>query len=79
MKWILSLQTVYTYGLNDRGDEYMTGKQSRAVGNKFLPLHCLYKCPDFNYSKIKLDNSFFKQNFVKILATRLTHNSKDAV
>ena len=79
MKWILSLQTVYTHGLNDRGDEYMTGKQRRVVGNKFLPLHCLYKCPDFNYSKIKLDNSFFKQNFVKILATRLTHNSKDAV
>ena len=53
MKWMLTLQTVYPYGLNDRvGDKYMAEKDSRVVGNKFLPLHRLYKCPEFNYSKI---------------------------
>ena len=42
---------VYPYGLNDRvGDEYMAEKDSRVVGNKFLPLHRLYKCPEYNYS-----------------------------
>ena len=57
-KWMLTLQTVYPYGLNDRVvDEYMEEKERRVVGNKFLPLHWLYKCPDYNYSKIKLDNS----------------------
>ena len=45
-KWMLTLQTVYPYGLNDRvGDEK---KGSRVVGNKFLPLHRLYKRPDYN-------------------------------
>ena len=46
-------------------------KESRVVGNKFLPLHRLYKPPDYNYSKIKLDNSFLKQDFLKILTTYL--------
>ena len=31
-KWMLTLQTVYPYGLNDRvGDEYMVEKESRVV------------------------------------------------
>ena len=78
-KWVLTLQTVYPYGLNDRvGDEYMAEKDSRVVGNKFLPLHSLYKRPEYNYSKNKLDNSFLKQNFVKILTTHVDHNLKDA-
>ena len=39
-KGMLTLQTVYPYGLNDRlGDEYIAEKDSRVVGNKFLPLH----------------------------------------
>ena len=64
---------------NDRADdEYIAEKDGRVVGNKFLPLHRLYKCPEYNYSKNKLDNSFLKQNFVKILTTHLDHNSKDA-
>ena len=76
---MLNLQTVYPYGLNDRvGDEYMAEKDSRVVGNKFLPLHRLYKRPEYKYSKNKLDNSFLKQNFVKILTTHLDHNVKDA-
>ena len=75
-KWMLTLQTGYLYGLNDRvGGKYMAKK--RVVGNKFLPLHRLYKRPDYNYSKIKLDNSFLKQNFVKILTTHLDHNLKE--
>ena len=41
-KWVLNLQAVYPYGLNDRvGDEYMAEKDNRFVGNKFLPLHHL--------------------------------------
>ena len=77
-KWVVTLQTVYPYGLNDRvGDEYMVEKESRALGNKFLQLHRLYKCPEYNYSKIKLHNSFLKQSFVKILTTHLDHNLKD--
>ena len=76
---MLTLQTVYPYGLNDRvGDEYMAEKESRVVDNQFLPLHCLYKRPEYNYSKNKLDNSFLKQNLVKILTTHLDHNLKDA-
>ena len=43
-----------------------------------LPLHRLYKRPDYNYSKVKLDNFFLKQNFVKILSTHFDHNLKDA-
>ena len=50
IKWMLTLQTVYPYGLNDRvGDEYMAEKDNRVVGNKFLPLHRLYKRPEYNY------------------------------
>ena len=76
---MLTLQTVYPYGLNDRvGDEYMAEKESRVVGNKFLPLHRLYKRPNYNYSKTELDNSFLKQNFVKNLTTHLDENLKDA-
>ena len=47
--WMLTLQAVYPYGLSDRiGDEYMAEKDSRLVGNAFLPLHCLYKRPVYN-------------------------------
>ena len=42
------------------GDEYMTEGDSRVVGIKFLQLHGLYKRPQYNYSKVKLDNSFLK-------------------
>ena len=76
---MLTLQTVYPYGLNDRvGDENMAEKDSRVVGNKFLPLPRVYKDPEYSYSKNKLDNYFLKQNFVKILTTHLDHNLKDA-
>ena len=76
---MLSLETVYPYGLIDRvGDEYMAEKDSRVVGNNFLPLHRLYKRPGYNYSKIKVDNSFLKQNFVKIPTTHLDHDLKNA-
>ena len=35
-KWMLTLQTVFPYGLNDRvGDEYMKEKESRVVGKNF--------------------------------------------
>ena len=78
MEWMLTLETVNPYGLSDRvGDEYMTEKYSRVAGNNFFSLYCLYKCPEYNYSKIKLDNFFLKQNFVKILNTHLDHNLKD--
>ena len=43
-----------------------------------MPLHRLYKRPNYNYSKIKLDNSFLKQNFIKVLTTHFNHNLKDA-
>ena len=56
----------------------MAEKESRVADEKFLLLHHLYKHPDYNYSKIKLDNSFLKQNFVKILTICLDHNLKDA-
>ena len=39
---MLTLQIFYPYGLNDRaGDDYMAEKESRVVGNEFLPLHRL--------------------------------------
>ena len=43
-------------------DEYMSERKSRVIGNKFLPLHCLCKGPDYNYSKIELNDSFLKQS-----------------
>ena len=47
---MLTLQTVYPYGLNDRvGYGYMAEKERRVVGNKFLPLHRRYKRPDYSY------------------------------
>ena len=40
--WILTLQAVYPYGLNDRvGNAYTTEKESRVAGNKSLPLQSL--------------------------------------
>ena len=75
----LTLQAVYPHGLNDRvDDEYMAEKDIWVVGNELLPLHHLYKHPEYNYSKIELDNSLLKQNFVKMLTTHLDHNLKDA-
>ena len=60
-KWLITLQTVYPYGLNDKvGDEYKAGN--------------LYKRPKYNYSKIKLDNSFLKQTFFKVITTNLDHD-----
>ena len=53
-------------------------KNKVVVGNNFLPLHRLYKCPGYNYSKPKLDNPFLKQIVVKILTTHHDHNLKDA-
>ena len=41
-------------------------------------MHRLYKRPEYNYFKNKLDNSFLKQHFVKILTTHLDNNLKDA-
>ena len=41
-------------------------------------MHRLYKRPGYNYSKVKVDNSFLKRNFVKILTTHLDQNLKDA-
>ena len=41
-KLMLTLQTIYPYGLNDRvGHEYREEKDSRVVGNKFLPSYHL--------------------------------------
>ena len=78
-RWILALRTIYFYDLNDRvRDKYLAEKYSRIVGKSFLPLHCLYKRSEYNYTKNKLDNSFLKQNLVKILTTHLDHNLKDA-
>ena len=65
-KWLITLQTVYPYGLNDKvGDEYKAGN--------------LYKRPKYSYSKIKLDNSFLKQSFFKVITTNLDHNIEDAI
>ena len=78
-KWMLTIQTAYLYGRYDRvGDKYKVEKECRVVGKKFIPLYCLHKRPDYNCSKIKLVNSFLKQNFVKILTTHLDHNSENA-
>ena len=75
---MLALQTVYLYGLNDRiVDEYIAEKKNRVLGNKVSPFCRVYKLPDYINSKIKLDNSFLKHSFPKILATSLHYNLKD--
>ena len=77
--WMLTLQTVYPYGLNDRiGDEYMIEKDCRIIGNKFLPLKRLHDRPAYNVHKAKLDNSFLKSNFLKILQTHFDADLKNA-
>ena len=77
-KWMLTLQTVFPYGLNDRvGDEYMTEKDSRVIGNKFLPLKRSHDRPPYNANKNKHENSFLRHNFVKVLTRHLDHNLKD--
>ena len=69
-KSMLTFQTVYPDDLNNSlGDKYMAETKCRVVGNNFLPLHRLYKRPDYNCSNINLDNSFLKQSLIKILAT----------
>ena len=76
-KWKITIQIAYVYCLNDKvGDEYIPEKESRVVSSKFLPLY--YKRLDYKYSKIKLDNSFIKQTFVKILTTHFDHKLKDS-
>ena len=51
---MLTPETNSLYGLNDRvGHEYMAEKD-RVVGNKFLPLYRLYKCPGYNYLMLNL-------------------------
>ena len=40
--------------------------------------YIVYTNVQINYFKIKLDNSFLKQNFIKIFTTHLSHNLKDA-
>ena len=62
-KWMLTLQTVYPYGLNDRvGDKYIAEKDSRVVGSKFLPLH--YNLKDAGYF-IRVSIKSFKKTFLK--------------
>ena len=56
----------------------MTEKDCAVVGNNFLPFQSHYKRPEYNYSKVKLDNYFLKQNFVKGFTPHLDHNLKDA-
>ena len=56
----------------------MAEEETRVVGNTFLLLHRLYKRPDYNLSKTKPNNSFLKQNFVKMITTHIDHNLKDA-
>ena len=76
---MLTLQTVIPYGLGGRvGDECLAEKDSGVVGNGFLPLHHLYRRPEYDCSKNELDTSFLKQNFVKVLTPHLDHNLKDA-
>ena len=48
-------------------DEYMVEKENRVVGNKFLPLHRLYKRPDYNYSKLTLIILFWNKTLLKSL------------
>ena len=48
-------------------DEYMAEKENRVVGNKFLPLHRLYKRPDYNYSKLTLIILFWNKTLLKSL------------
>ena len=47
----------------------MTEKDCAVVGNNFLPFQSHYKRPEYNYSKVKLDNYF---------TPHLDHNLKDA-
>ena len=61
-KWMLTLQSVYRYGPNEKiGDEYSEENESRVVGNKFLLLHDL-QTSRLNNSKLKLNNCFWKEN-----------------
>ena len=70
MKWMLTLQTVYPYGLNDRvGDKYMAEKDSGAVANKSLQLHRQYKRPGIITRKSNL--IILSEN--KILLKSLPH------
>ena len=62
---MLILQAVYPYALNDRvGDEYMEKKE------KLLAISSCHYIVYANVQviiKIKLHNTFFKQNLVKML------------
>ena len=53
-------------GVDRIGDEYMAEKEKRVVNRKLLPLDHLYKL--LGYKKSKLNYSFLKQSFVKVLA-----------
>ena len=78
---MLTLQTVYSCGINDRADdECIAEKDNRVVGNMFCFYHCIVyiKVQSIITFKNELDNSFLKQNFFKILSTHFGHNLKDA-
>ena len=63
---MLTLRTVYPYGLNDRvGDEYMTNREPRIMGIKFPSLKRSINHPIRNHAKHNNEQNAKSDYFVK--------------
>ena len=77
MKWMLTLQPVFSYGVNDKvGDEYIAETESRVVGNDSYHYIVYISFQIIITLKLSLI-IFLKQSFVKIITAHLGRNSKD--
>ena len=78
-EWMLKLQTVYPFGLNDRiGDEYMENRNHDNVFSKFPPLKKIKERFKIR-TKYDTSNTFVVDNFIYIINESIRTNLKNTM
>ena len=78
-EWMLKLQTVYPFGLNDRiGDEYMENRNHDNVFSKFPPLKKIKERFKIR-TKCDTSNTFVVDNFTYIINDSIRTNLKNTM
>ena len=79
-EWMLKLQTVYPFGLNDRiGDEYMTDREENIVSLRFPPLKRIKKHTVRVRTKYNPKNDFIVENFIYIIMESIREDRKNSI
>ena len=79
-EWMLKLQTVYPFGLNDRiGDEYMTDREENIVSLRFPPLKRIKKHTVRVRTKNNTKNDFITKNFIYIIMESIREDRKNSM